>query len=148
MYIIRHFQAKDTFPVIHLASNVLTEHYDPSLFSYLYETNPWGFFVCEFQGKIIGFAIGIQFQEKTGRVLMIGVEKVFRRKGIAKSLLQQLHIEFQQKDFTKIELEVKTTNYGAIQFYQKHQYKIVEKVHHFYQNGEDAYIMELQVQYH
>ena len=148
MYIIRKFQAKDTFPVVHLASNVLTEHYNPSIFSYLYETNPWGFLVCEFQDKIIGFIIGIRFQENTGRILMVGIEKSFRRQGIAQSLFKELLKEFREQFITTIELEVKTTNYDAICFYQKHHFKIVEKVPHFYQNGEDAFIMELRLQGH
>jgi len=142
VYLVRHFQPKDTFPVIHLASKVLTEHYDSSLFSYLYETTPWGFWVCEYKQEIIGFIIGIQFQERVGRILMIGIEKAYRKKGIAQSLLKQILIEFQKRFLTTIELEVKTTNTKAIKFYQKNQFKIEEKIPHFYQNGEDAYLMK------
>ena len=142
MYLIRLFQPKDTFPVIHLSSKVLTEHYDSGLFSYLYESSPWGFWVCEFKQEIIGFIIGIQFQERTGRILMIGIEKAYRKQGIAQMLLKQILTEFQKRFLTIIELEVKTTNKTAITFYQKNHFKIEERIPHFYQNGEDAYLMK------
>ena len=142
MYLIRLFQPKDTFPVIHLSSKVLTEHYDSGLFSYLYESSPWGFWVCEFNQEIIGFIIGIQFQERTGRILMIGIEKAYRKQGIAQMLLKQILTEFQKRFLTIIELEVKTTNKTAITFYQKNHFKIEERIPHFYQNGDDAYLMK------
>ena len=142
MYLIRLFQPKDTFPVIHLSSKVLIEHYDSGLFSYLYESSPWGFWVCEFNQEIIGFIIGIQFQERTGRILMIGIEKAYRKQGIAQMLLKQILTEFQKRFLTIIELEVKTTNKTAITFYQKNHFKIEERIPHFYQNGDDAYLMK------
>lgn len=146
MFVVRRFQPKDTFPVIHLASNVLTEPYDPTLFNYLYENAPWGFWVCEYQQKIIGFIVGVRYYENSGRILMIGIQPVFRKKGIAKSLLKQLLKEFQKQFITTVELEVKTTNQSAITFYEKNDFKIVDQLKEFYQNGEDAYLMRRQLQ--
>ena len=41
----------------------------------------------------------------------------------------------------QVELEVRTTNQGALKFYIKQGFIVQEKLYQFYQNGEDAYIM-------
>jgi len=56
---IRKFQPNDMFPVIKLASETLTENYNPSLFNYFYETFPEGFLVAEKFHKIVGFILGV-----------------------------------------------------------------------------------------
>ena len=141
MYIIHQCKATDIIPVIQLASKVLSERYDSSLFSYLYENTPWGFYVCKFQNTIIGFIIGIHFQEKTGRILMLGVDKNCRRNGIGNALLNQLLKEFQRRFINRIELEVKTSNKEAFEFYKKNKFTVIEILPSFYQNGEDAFMM-------
>jgi ribosomal protein S18 acetylase RimI-like enzyme len=136
------------FQVINLASTLLTEHYEPSLFTYFYETNPWGMWVCEESHHIIGFAIGLAFTDHIGRIVMIAVHPPHQRQKIGSTLLAQLLGEFREKDLTIVELEVKTTNQKAISFYKEHQFTIVERFPHFYQNGEDAYLMRLKVSPH
>ncbi|UCH71422.1 MAG: hypothetical protein JSW62_03215, partial [Thermoplasmatales archaeon] len=60
MFTIRKFQPNDMFSTIKLASETLTEHYNPSLFNYFYEIFPNGFIVAEKNRKIIGFIIGVK----------------------------------------------------------------------------------------
>jgi ribosomal-protein-alanine N-acetyltransferase len=145
VYIIRKFKTTDTFDVIKLASTLLSERYDPTLFSYFYESFPWGMWVCEDHQHLIGFAIGIEYTETIGRIVMIAGLPKYRRKGVGSALLNQLMEEFKHRHLTIVELEVKTTNKQAISFYQKHQFEIIDLFPSFYQNGEDAYLMRRQV---
>ena len=55
MFTIREFHPTDMFSVIKLASDTLPERYNPSLFTYFYETFPKGFLIAETGLKIIGF---------------------------------------------------------------------------------------------
>lgn len=141
MFIIRPFQSKDMFAVIKLASQLLTEEYSPTLFTYFYETSPWSFFVAEEHHKIIGFGIGIQQTTETARIVMIGTDETYQNRGIGSAVLYHLLYAFVQRNISFVELEVKTTNNQAIQFYEKHQFKILDTIPDFYQNGESAYIM-------
>ncbi len=129
------------FSVIKLASETLTETYNPSLFNYFYETFPEGFIVAEKAHKIIGFLIGVKINPEYAKILMLAVSKFHRKQSIGSGLLNQfLEIIFIE-NIRKIELEVRKNNKTAIKFYQKHGFKIKEKKREFYQSREDAYTM-------
>jgi ribosomal-protein-alanine acetyltransferase len=139
--IIRKFQPPDMFSVIKLASETLTERYNPSLFNYFYETFPEGFIVAEKAHKIIGFLIGAKINPELAKILMLSISKFYRKQNIGTELLNQFFKEMYIENIKKIELEVRIKNKIAIKFYQKHGFKIKEKHRKFYQSGEDAYNM-------
>jgi len=129
------------FPVIKLASETLTENYNPSIFNYFYETFPQGFIVAEKHHKIIGFIVGLPINNQTAKILMLSIIESQRRQNIGSELLKEFIIETTLNNLKKIELEVRTDNTKAIKFYQKNGFKIIEKIKNFYQNQEDAYTM-------
>ncbi len=129
------------FSVIKLASETLTERYNPSLFNYFYETFPEGFIVAEKAHKIIGFLIGVKINPEYAKILMLAVSKYHRKQSIGSGLLNQFLRVIYIEKIKRIELEVRTNNKAAIKFYQKHGFKIKEKKREFYQSGEDAYTM-------
>lgn len=129
------------FPVIKLASETLTENYNPSIFNYFYETYPQGFIVAEKHHKIIGFIVGLPLNNQTAKILMLSILESQRRQNIGSELLKQFVAEIILNDIKNIELEVRTDNIKAIKFYQKHDFKIIDKIKSFYQNQEDAYTM-------
>lgn len=129
------------FPVIKLASETLTENYNPSIFNYFYETFPQGFIVAEKHHKIIGFIVGVPINNQTAKILMLSIIESQRRQNIGSELLKEFIIETTLNNLKKIELEVRIDNNKAIKFYQKNGFKIIEKIKNFYQNQEDAYTM-------
>ena len=130
------------FSVIKIAAKNLTENYNPSLFNYFYETFPQGFIVAEKNHKIIGFIVGIPLGIENAKILMIAVIESQRKQNIGTKLLNEFLKQTYLLNIKNIELEVKTDNKKAIKFYQKHGFKITEKLNKFYQNGEDAYTMK------
>ncbi len=147
MYTIRKFQPKDIFSVIKLASETLTEKYHPTLFSYFYETFPKSFLIAELGQKVTGFLVGIITQEKKAKILMISVSEYQQRKNIGSALLKEFEHTILKENIKEIELEVRTRNKKAIRFYQKHDYKIVDKILDYYQNSDNAYIMKKIIQW-
>lgn len=141
MFTIRKFQPDDMFSVIKLASETLTEHYNPSLFNYFYETFSEGFWVAERFSKIIGFIVGVKTTSETARILMLTVTEKQRGRKIGTALLNNFLKEALIQNIKQVELEVRTDNKQAIKFYQKHGFEIMEMISKFYQNGDDAYIM-------
>ena len=133
------------FSVIKLASETLTERYSPSLFNYFYETFPEGLIVAEKAHKIIGFLIGVKINQENAKILMLPVLKAYRRQNIASELLNQFLRIISIENLKKIELEVRTKNKSAINFYKKHGFIIKEKQRKFYQTGEDAYTMSKEL---
>ena len=141
MITIRQFKPTDMFSVIKLASETLTERYNPSVFNYFYETFPEGFIIAEKAHKIIGFLIGVKIDTQNAKILMLAVSKLYRKQRIGTGLLNQFLKVTSIKNINSISLEVRTNNKNAIKFYQKNGFIIKEKQIEFYQSGEDAYTM-------
>jgi ribosomal-protein-alanine N-acetyltransferase len=141
---IRTFEPEDTFSVIKLASQTLTEKYSPSLFSYFYETNPDGFIVANLNHKIIGFLIGIKINDQKTKILMISVSPQHQKQKIGTKLLEEFIKRTQKEEINTIELEVRIDNHKAIQFYEKHGFRKIIKIKEFYQDNKDAYTMQLR----
>ena len=89
MLLVREFKPVDMFSVIKLASETLTERYNPSLFNYFYETFPEGFIVADKNHKIIGFLIGVKMDFELAKILMLAVSKTYRKQKIGSELLSQ-----------------------------------------------------------
>lgn len=140
---IRKFKPNDMFSVIKLSSETLSEHYNPSLFNYLYETFPNGFWVCEINHKIIGFIVGVKLNNEIAKILMISVSNLYQNRRIGSKLLTTFLSEIILHNVKKVELEVKKTNLKAINFYKRFGFEIVEIIKEFYENKDDAIIMRL-----
>jgi len=130
------------FSVIKLASETLTERYNPSLFNYFYETFPEGFWVAEKLHRIVGFIVGGKTISETARILMLAISEKHRGLRIGSMLLNNFLREMSLQNIKNIELEVRIDNKKALDFYQNHGFNIVEVIPKFYQNGEDAYLMK------
>jgi len=139
---IRPFQVNDMFSVIKLASETLTENYNPSLFNYFYETFPQGFLIAEKHHKIIGFIVGLPLGQKNARILMLSISEKQRKQNIGSKLLEEFLKEVSLQNINNLELEVKTENRPAIKFYEKNGFQIKEEIKNFYENGENAFIMK------
>jgi ribosomal protein S18 acetylase RimI-like enzyme len=72
---------------------------------------------------------------------MLAVKKQHQRHQIGSKLLIRFLNNMRTYGITTVELEVRTTNNIAIEFYRKHGFAIQETLTHFYQNGDAAYQM-------
>ena len=145
MLLVREFKPIDMFSVIKLASETLTEHYNPSIFNYFYETFPKGFIIAEFAHKIIGFIIGVKINDKLAKILMIGISGLYQNKNIGSELTKYFLKRLSEEKIKFVELEVRTDNQKAIKFYEKNGFKIGNTLKEFYQNGESAYTMRKEI---
>ena len=143
MIIIRKFNPSDMFSVIKLSSETLSEHYNPNLFNYFYETFPNGFWVCDINHKIVGFIVGVKLNDEIAKILMISVSNLYQNRGIGSKLLTTFLSEIILHNIKKVELEVKKTNLKGINFYKRFGFEIVEIIKEFYENRDDALIMRL-----
>jgi len=131
------------FSVIKLSSETLSEHYNPNLFNYFYETFPNGFWVCEINHKIIGYIVGVKLNNEIAKILMISVSNLYQNRSIGSKLLTTFLGEIILHNIKKVELEVKKTNLKAINFYKRFGFEIIEIIKEFYENKDDALIMRL-----
>jgi ribosomal-protein-alanine N-acetyltransferase len=142
---IRRVQPSDIFSVIALAFETLPERYNPSIFNQFYESYPDGFLVALRNSSIVGFLIGIKTVSNAGRILMLGVNESFRNQGIGSALLERFLKDMKQQKIRVVELEVRTSNTGALRFYQTKGFVLHATLKQFYQNGENAYSMRKEL---
>ncbi len=136
---VRKFEYKDLEEVYEIARNSLEEDYAIDFFLYLWQFAD-AFLIAEKDGKVVGFIIAIKPSYQEMRILMLAVDKLYRRQGIGSNLIRELILR--HPEIRKINLEVKVNNKEAIKFYKKHGFKIKEKIENFYTDGSSAYIME------
>ena len=101
------------------------------------------FYVAKDEDKdeVIGFiAIGI-YSIRISHIMILAVHPSKQNKGVGTKLLNfviELLIENLVK---KVRLEVRTTNKAAIQFYQKNNFRIIERLEKYYDDSSDGYLM-------
>lgn len=145
MHIIKRFEPKDIFSIIKLASETLPEQYSPSLFNYFFETYPEGFIIAKKNHKIIGFIVGVKLISDDAKILMLAVSENIRRQNVGSDLFNSFLNEISKQKIKSVELEVRTDNVNAVNFYKKQGFEIIETLQNFYQNGENAYQMKKNI---
>lgn len=137
--IIRKFRYEDLESVAMLAYSSFDEGYTPDFFLTIWDASPNGFIVAE-EEKIVGFILGVLTDIRSLRILMLCVEESKRRMGIGTALIKAILQNFPRVE--RVYLEVKVNNKGAIKFYEKLGFRIVDILPHFYTDGTDGYLME------
>ncbi|MGN1227910.1 MAG: ribosomal protein S18-alanine N-acetyltransferase [Christensenellales bacterium] len=88
-------------------------------------------------GDVIGYLSMLDLDIE-GEILRVAVKKQYRRKGVAKRMIQFL-IEFlQEKNYQRLYLEVKSTNEEAIKLYESLGFTKYNERKNYYSEGEDA----------
>jgi len=77
--------------------------------------------------------------------LMLSISEQFQNKKIGSDLLKNFIRKISEEGIKFVELEVRTDNIKAINFYKKHGFKIRNEIKDFYQNGESAYTMKREL---
>jgi ribosomal-protein-alanine N-acetyltransferase len=77
------------------------------------------------------------------RVLMLAVSSEMRRKGIGSMLMARFLEECRKKGVRVVNLEVRRGNIPAMEFYKRFGFQPVDIVKGYYNDGEDAYQMQL-----
>ncbi|MHA1230471.1 MAG: ribosomal protein S18-alanine N-acetyltransferase [Candidatus Helarchaeota archaeon] len=121
------------------------EPYSEKLLKFFIESSFCLSYLVENKDDIIGFAIGLLKIDKRGHVVSIAVHPAYRNLGYGQILLNKLIESFKKYDIKRINLEVRVSNEHAINLYKKFNFKIVRIKKQYYTDGEDAYLMELNL---
>lgn len=91
--------------------------------------------------EIVGYIINWQIADEF-HLANIAVKTEYRRKGIARQLLNEAIGLARALGCTRIFLEVRPTNSAAIQLYKKFNFQTIATRKSYYPDGEAAIIME------
>jgi ribosomal-protein-alanine N-acetyltransferase len=154
-YIIRRCEEKDLASVIDINLIALPEHYSDYFFESILRELPEAFIVAELNDRIVGYIMcKIEFGfsnyrklgfVKKGHVVSVAVLEQDRGKGIGKALMLEGISGVMGRKSDEIYLEVRVSNESAIKMYEKLGFQIKSKLRTYYRDGEDAYLMALEL---
>ena len=113
-------------------------------FRKLYQKFPEEFIVAKDEGKILGYAVG-GVQKDCGKIISISVHPAWRKKGVGKKLANFYIEHLKKKNLKEIFLRVRKNNLAAISFYKNLGFQILKTIKNYYQNGDDADLMERKI---
>ena len=96
-------------------------------------------YIYELNNEIVGF-INIDIIYEKAEIEYIYVVEKWRKNKIATKLLEKAEKDLINRRVSTITLEVNVNNFSAIKFYEKNEYKKINKRKHYYGN-DDAYLM-------
>src|SRR5688500_19132136 len=133
----------------------LPEHYSDYFFNSILAELPEAFIVAEIKNQIIGYIMcKIEFGfsifrklgfVKKGHVVSVAVLEEHRGKSIGKALMVEGINGVMHRKGDEIYLEVRVSNTSAIKMYQKLRFEIKSRLRSYYRDGEDAYLMALEL---
>jgi len=154
-YILRKAREEDINGVVNINSETLPEHYTLSFYNSVLTTNPDTFLVIDHEGQIVayhmgrieyGFSLKLKPQFiKKGHVISIAVLAEHRGKGLGTVLMEMALDEFKKNGCEISFLEVRVSNETAINIYKGIGYSIAEQIRGYYNDGENAYVMEKKI---
>jgi len=152
---IRRAELSDLIPVMEINLKTLPEHYSDYFYESLLAEIPEAFLVAEIDGKHVGYIMckmeyGFSnFKKlgfvKKGHVVSVAVLPEYRRKGIAKALVEESLNGVKLKKCDEQYLEVRCSNNDAVGLYEKMGFFIKQKLNTYYRDGEDAYLMAIEL---
>jgi len=154
-YIFYRCGQGDLSSVIEINLNSLPEHYTEYFFESILKELPEAFIVAEFGGNIIGYVMcKIEFGfsnfrklgfVKKGHVVSIAILEEHRGKKVGTFLMEEAMNGLVARRTEEVYLEVRVSNYAEIKMYEKLNFKVKSRLKSYYRDGEDAYLMALEL---
>lgn len=101
-----------------------------------------GLLVAEADDGILGYVLFTPSSAHRARVMSLAVSPQYRRMGVAKRLMRGSFDVLRERGFRKVGLEVRVSNTPAQSLYEDLGFVLTGVDEGYYEDGEDAYLME------
>jgi ribosomal-protein-alanine N-acetyltransferase len=150
-YSVRHCSPDDVPSVINVNAVTLPEHYSDYFYYDILKDFPSTFLLALDGSRVVGYIMcrieyGLSMTKrfglaKKGHIISIAVLEEYRSRGIGSKLIKEALEEIRKGSGKECYLEVRTTNRGAIELYERLGFKVSSTLHGYYKDGESAYTM-------
>ena len=101
-------------------------------------------YVLEHDGVILGY-YGFWLMFDNIDITKVSIRKELQGKGLSKILMEDMFNRISNSDVVTATLEVRVSNKVAISLYEKYEFKKISVREKYYENVEDAYVMQREV---
>lgn len=101
--------------------------------------------VCVRDSFVIGYILSVPTSMDSARVVSLAVRRRYRRNGFGRMLLQESLDQLEGMGVGRVELEVRVSNRAARELYRDLGFVRVGRKPGYYNDGEDAVVMERSV---
>jgi len=136
---IRKCEKDDISKIIKIEKESFEHPYKDEIFYYFLKNE--NFFVAEFKDDVIGYIMA-DIREGQGLIISVAVAPDQRRKGIGRKLMEKV-IDNMNTDTVKLTL--RTHNINAFRFYNRLGFHVKGFIRDYYENGDDAIVMEKDI---
>jgi len=150
-YIIGPVKEEELEDMIGINLKTLPEHYTDDFYLDLIHKFPEGCLVARVNGVMVGYILnrvelnfgsfGINLIKK-GHIVSVAVLDGYRRRGIAKRLIEVGMEAMKKRGCKEVFLEVRISNDEAVNLYKGLGFTTTKTIGGYYTNGEAAYVME------
>ncbi len=138
---IRDMTLADVPQVMKIERIIFPDPWSAAAFKEQVTAEGWGGIVAECDGAIIGYGC-YYIVASEAHLTNIGVALKYRRKSVAKQLLDNILQFVTERNCEYIFLEVRPSNRGAVAFYEKNHFEVLYRRPNYYrQPVEDALVM-------
>jgi len=146
LIVTRSMNESDLFKVYSLINTNLDGRFTLDTIGYFMDLWPEGQMVAvDLFGNIVGALMGSQLTNGRASISLFAVDSKYRGQGIGTRLFNDFRLKCFMSGYREIQLELRTTNSQAFNFYTKHGFVKTEDVPSLYGPGEDGYRMLLRI---
>lgn len=139
--LIREMQLADLQQVMEIENEAFRDHWKVSAYEYELNENEYStLLVCEENHQIIGVC-GYYHLFEDAQVITIATHCDWRQRGIGQMMLNAMIDGANQAGCCTFSLEVRVSNFAAIEMYKKNEFIEMNIRKSYYEDGEDAYFM-------
>jgi len=94
------------------------------------------------ESAVLGFLVAECSHRGIGHVITIDVRAEARRHRVGSALLDAAELRLGASQCHMVRLETAVDNVGAISFYKRRGYNVMQTIPHYYSSGVDALVLE------
>ncbi|MCP4685879.1 MAG: ribosomal protein S18-alanine N-acetyltransferase [bacterium] len=142
---LREMTEDDLPTILEMERACFTDPWPPSAFDEILRGDNWVSLVAEAEGVIVGYSC--HFEVGRGAHLAnVAVDPAYRRKSVAKRLLERILDLTRANGCYQIQLEVRPSNESACRFYQDAGFEELHRRPNYYRSPvEEAVVMRLRL---
>ncbi len=138
---IRKMTLEDLDQVMEIEKQAFHDHWPRSAYEYELKENEFSTLLVYEENKQVLGIIGYYILFDEAQITTIATRSDAKRRGIARKLMDAMIQDCDEKLCCTVSLEVRKSNFPAIQLYESYEFITVNVRKGYYEDGEDAYLM-------